>query len=48
MMEQIALPQEFIEQLRPLLGSTLPDFLHSYQQPPARCLRARPGTPPPE
>ena len=48
MMEQIALPQEFIEQLRPLLGSTLPDFLHSYQQPPARGLRARPGTPPPE
>lgn len=41
------LPTQWIEQLRPLLGSALPDFLHSYGTPPARGLRVRPGFQPP-
>ena len=41
-------PQGWIEQLKPLLGPALPDFLHSYEQAPARGLRVRPGTKPPE
>ena len=42
------LPKEWIEQLRPLLGQELPDFLHSYDQLPARGLRIRAGTKPPK
>ena len=40
-------PQGWIEQLTPLLGPSLPDFLHSYEEPPARGLRVRPGIQPP-
>lgn len=40
-------PSGWIEQLKPLLGPTLPDFLHSYMLPPARGLRVRPGLLPP-
>ncbi|MBQ7656242.1 MAG: RsmF rRNA methyltransferase first C-terminal domain-containing protein [Clostridia bacterium] len=40
-------PQGWIEQLKPLLGRTLPDFLHSFDLPPARGLRTRPGIAPP-
>ena len=49
MMERMAFPEGWIEQLRPLLGTELPDFLRSYEEPPARGLRMRPGhEPPPE
>lgn len=51
MIEQSDLKDQFgwIEQLKPLLGPSLPDFLHSYELPPVRGLRVRPGrTPPPE
>ena len=49
MMEEKHFPQGWIEQLRPLLGGALPDFLHSYDFPPARGIRMRPGrTPVPE
>ena len=41
------LPKEWIEQLRPLLGPMLPDFLRSYDAPPARGLRVRRGFQPP-
>lgn len=41
------LPDGFIEQLLPLLGPALPDFLHSYDLPPTRGIRMRPGVPPP-
>ena len=41
-------PQGWIEQLKPLLGPTLPDFLHSYEDAPSRGLRVRPGAEPPE
>ncbi|MBR5109931.1 MAG: RsmF rRNA methyltransferase first C-terminal domain-containing protein [Clostridia bacterium] len=41
-------PQEWVEQLKPILGPMLPDFLHSYEQPPARGLRVRNGIKPPE
>ena len=41
-------PPGWIEQLTPLLGDALPDFLHSYEQPPARGLRVRPGAKPPQ
>ena len=47
MSEQMGLPKEWIEQLKPLLGPSLPDFLHSYGEPPARGLRVRPGVQPP-
>lgn len=46
-MERYAFPTGWIEQLRPLLGGALPDFLHSYEEPPLRGLRVRPGLPPP-
>ena len=36
-------PPGFIEQLAPLLGPSLPDFLHSYALPPCRGVRTRPG-----
>ncbi|MDO5327272.1 MAG: RsmF rRNA methyltransferase first C-terminal domain-containing protein [Clostridia bacterium] len=49
MMNEKDFPQGFIEQLRPLLGNALPDFLRSYDLPPARGIRMRPGrTPIPE
>ena len=37
----------WIEQLKPLLGPMMPDFLRSYEMPPVRGLRVRPGLPPP-
>ncbi|MBR3105966.1 MAG: RsmF rRNA methyltransferase first C-terminal domain-containing protein [Clostridia bacterium] len=40
-------PSGWIEQLKPLLGPTLPDFLRSYDDPPTRGLRIRPGVKPP-
>lgn len=46
MMNEQVFPLGWIEQLRPLLGSALPDFLHSYDQPPARGVRMRPGRDP--
>ena len=45
MMKQ-CLPEGFIGQLLPLLGPALPDFLHSYDLPPTRGIRMRPGIPP--
>ena len=48
MMQAPAFPQGFIEQLAPLLGPELPDFLRCYEQAPARGLRVRrPGDSPP-
>ncbi len=47
MMENTAFPSGWIEQLRPLLGDALPDFLHSYEEAPVRGVRMRPGVPPP-
>lgn len=38
-----SLPEGFIGQLAGILGSRLPDFLHSYEEPPTRGLRTRPG-----
>ena len=46
MSELNQLPQAWIEQLKPLLGPTLPDFLHSYEAPPCRGIRMRPGLDP--
>ena len=46
-MERYAFPPGWIEQLRPLLGGALPDFLHSYAQAPCRGVRVRAGLPPP-
>ena len=46
MSEKMNLPKEWIEQMKPLLGASLPDFLHSYEQPPVRGIRMRPGTAP--
>ncbi|MBQ9265119.1 MAG: RsmF rRNA methyltransferase first C-terminal domain-containing protein [Clostridia bacterium] len=46
MMNQEAFPSGWIEQLQPLLGDQLPDFLHSYDQPPLRGIRMRPGRTP--
>ena len=49
MMDTSAFPAGWIEQLLPLLGDSLPDFLHRMDEPPTRGLRARPGiAPPPE
>lgn len=49
MSEKIPFPQGWIEQMSPLAGDFLPDFLHSYDHPPARGIRMRPGiVPPPE
>ena len=45
MMNDIAFPKGWIEQLSPLLGQELPDFLRSYDLPPARGVRMRPGLP---
>ena len=42
-MTEQAFPAGWIEQLRPLLGEELPDFLRSYEDPPARGIRMRPG-----
>ena len=44
---QYDFPSGWIEQLKPLLGPMLPDFLHTYDLPPTRGLRIRPGTHPP-
>ena len=42
-------PEGWIEQLRPLLGASLPDFLRALNEPPLRGVRTRKGTaPPPE
>lgn len=46
MSEKQNFPQGWIEQLRPLLGALLPDFLHSYDELPARGIRMRPGIAP--
>lgn len=43
MSEQHPFPAGWIEQLSPLLGDSLPDFLHSYEESPARGIRMRPG-----
>ncbi len=40
-------PEDWIEQLRPLLGDKLPDFLRSLNEPPLRGIRMRKGVPPP-
>lgn len=42
-MTETQFPSEFIGQLKPLLGPSLPDFLHSLALPPFRGVRARPG-----
>ena len=42
-MKDCVFPQGWIEQLTPLLGSRLPDFLHSMDLPPQRGIRMRPG-----
>lgn len=44
---QIPFPSAWIEQLRPLLGVELPDFLDCLGAPPVRGLRTRPGLRPP-
>ena len=42
-------PEGWIEQLRPLLGGSLPDFLHAMNEAPLRGVRVRKGAaPPPE
>ena len=46
MSEQNMFPAGWIEQLAPLLGASLPDFLHSYEDSPARGIRMRPGRAP--
>ena len=46
MMNERAFPEGWIEQLKPLLGAELPDFLRSYEDAPTRGLRARGGTAP--
>ncbi len=38
-------PKGWIEQLKPLLGDELPDFLDSLASPPLRGIRMRPGRP---
>ncbi len=40
-------PQGWIEQLHPLLGETLPDFLRALNDPPLRGIRMRKGVQPP-
>ena len=47
MMSGGAFSEGWIEQLEPLLGRELPDFLRGYGDPPVRGVRARPGLPPP-
>lgn len=46
MNEPLHFPDGWIEQLSPLLGAELPDFLHSYQEAPTRGVRMRPGQEP--
>lgn len=46
MMNAERFPSGWIEQLAPLLGDQLPDFLHSYDLPPFRGVRMRPGRAP--
>lgn len=41
--EKKTFPRGWIEQLKPLLGPKLPDFLRCYDLPPARGLRVRAG-----
>ena len=48
MTEQYSFPTGWIEQLKPLLGGHLPDFLHSYKEASRRGLRTRPGRRPPQ
>ena len=43
MSEPLRFPDGWIEQLSPLLGAELPDFLHSYEDTPARGVRMRSG-----
>lgn len=43
MTETTHFPPEFIGQLKPLLGPSLPDFLYALSLPPFRGVRARPG-----
>lgn len=45
-MTEYPLPPDFIEQMKPLLGASLPDFLHSYGETPLRGIRMRPGLTP--
>ena len=46
MTENIPYPDGWIEQLQPLLGDQLPDFLDALGDPPLRGVRMRPGLPP--
>lgn len=45
-MTEYQLPLEFIEQMKPLLGASLPDFLHTYAETPLRGIRMREGVAP--
>jgi NOL1/NOP2/fmu family ribosome biogenesis protein len=48
-MDERGFPEGWIEQLRPLLGDQLPDFLHALNGAPLRGIRTRQGiAPPPE
>lgn len=47
MNETFLFPDGWIEQMKGLLGPELPDFLHSYEEAPARGIRMRLGLPPP-
>ena len=48
-LNEYGFPEGWIEQLRPLLGGQLPDFLRSLNEPPLRGIRMRKGVaPPPE
>ena len=46
-LQEYSFPQGWIEQLRPLLGESLPDFLRAQHEPPLRGIRTRQGVPPP-
>ena len=46
MNEPYPFPSGWIEQLTPLLGQQLPDFLRSFDAPPTRGIRMRPGLAP--
>ena len=46
-MQAYDFPQGWIEQLRPLLGASLPDFLHAMNEPPLRGVRVRKDVLPP-
>lgn len=45
-MTERSLSMDFIEQMKPLLGASLPDFLLSYERQPLRGVRMRPGQEP--